>query len=512
MTLTIAYDARSGTTASGGNTSTTTGATLTSLATTSRTGYTFSGWFTATTGGTQITTSTAHGQTANFTLYAQWSANTYTVTYDANTGSGSMSTQSITAGTSFQLSNNAYTKSNFTFDGWYLNSGSTGTRYNSGQSVTLFADQTYFAKWSATPRFITYAANGGTGSVPTESSKSTGGTFVVAAGTGLTRTGYDFAGWSDGSATVAFGSTYTVPSGNVTLTAQWTAQTYTITYDGNNSTSGNPSRTSDSFVYGSSAIALPTVGTLARTGYTFAGWSATVNGSAISGNYTPTQSVTLHARWSANTYTTSYNTNGGSGTAPSNNTYTTGGAGFSLPAGTGITKTGYDFAGWATTTTGGALSGAQTSTADQILYARWTIQTITATYAKGTASSSTFTSFPTNSSGNYGTTITLDSTVDTSVSISGTTYVFQGWSDGTSTYQKGDTYLLGTGPITLTAQWVAIYGVRYTLNGGTAAAGDGVVTAVTRCGKPRRQAAAAGRFARVRHHRTGFGHRDVRLS
>ena len=396
----------------------------------------------------------------------------YAVTYNANTGSGTMSTQAITDGTPFQLAENGFTKTGYVFDGWYTNSGGTGTRYNAGQSVTLYVNQTYYAKWIVASRYITYAANGGSGSVPTESPKVAGGTFTVAAGTGLTRTGYSFADWTDGSNTVIAGSTYTVPSGNVTLTAQWTAQVYTITYNSNNATTGTSSRTSDSFTYGGSGIALPTVGTRVRTGYTFGGWSATADGSALTGNYTPTQSVTLYARWSANTYTTTYNTNGGSGSAPANSSYTAGGAEFVLPDGSGLTKSGYDFAGWSTTTTGSALSGTQTNTADQILYARWTVKSITATYAKGTASASTFTTFPTSASGNYGTTITLDATVDASVSILGTTYIFQGWSDGTSTYQKGDSYLLGASNVTLTAQWVAIYGVRYSLNGGTAAAGD----------------------------------------
>ena len=54
----------------------------------------------------------------------------------------------------------------------------------------------------------------------------------------------------------------------------------------------------------------------------------------------------------------------------------------------------------------------------------------------------------------------------------GTTYYFQGWWDGTSTFKKGETFRLGADNITLTAEWVAIYGVRYSLGGGTFAAGD----------------------------------------
>ena len=438
-----------------------------------RTGFTASGWYTASTGGSKVGDAGAsYTPTATGTLYFRWSANSYTVTYNSNTGTGTMATQTITAGTEFELAANAFEKTDFLFDGWYENSGSTGTRYSAGGLVTLYASKTYYAKWSAAPRAITYLANGATGTVPTQSAKNESETFTVASDTGLTRTGYDFAGWSNGATTYAAGDTYTVAAANVTLTAQWTAQVYTVTYNGNNATSGSASRSSDSFTYGGSAIALPTAGTLVRTGYTFAGWSVIAEGTAIAGNYTPTQSITLYAKWSADTYTISYNINGGSGSAPASSTYTTGGSTFGLPDTTGFSKTGYNFGGWSTTTTGSALSGAQTSTSTKTLYAVWTVKSITATYAKGTASASTFTTFPTTATGNYGTTITLDSTLDTSVDIGGTTFVFQGWSDGTSTYQKGDTYLLGATDVTLTAQWVAIYGVRYTLNGGTAAAGD----------------------------------------
>ena len=73
--LTVTYDANGGSAPSGGASSTVTGGTLSSLATTTRDGHTFAGWFTASTGGTQVTTSAGHGQTADFTLFAQWTAN-----------------------------------------------------------------------------------------------------------------------------------------------------------------------------------------------------------------------------------------------------------------------------------------------------------------------------------------------------------------------------------------------------------------------------------------------------
>lgn len=244
-----------------------------------------------------------------------------------------------------------------------------------------------------------------------------------------------------------------------------------ITYDGNSPTTGSASRTSDSFSIDDPGIVLPTVGTLAKTGYEFDGWATSVGGSKIIGNYTPSSSGTLYARWVAKIYTTSFNINGASGEVPTDIAYTSGNSGFPLPAGTGLSKSGYNFGGWSTTPTGSALSGSQSPSNDQILYAVWGLKTVTATYDKGSAPSNPA-NFPAAASGSYNSTITLDSGMTDNYSNGGTTYYFQGWSDGTSTFKKGDTFRLGANDITLTAQWVAIYGVRYSLGGGTVAVGD----------------------------------------
>ena len=244
-----------------------------------------------------------------------------------------------------------------------------------------------------------------------------------------------------------------------------------ITYDGNSPTAGTASRTSDSYSVGNPGLVLPTVGTLAKTGYEFDGWATSVGGSKIIGNYTPSSSGTLYARWGAKTFTTSFNINGASGEAPADINYTSGNSGFSLPAETGLSKSGYTFGGWSTTPTGSALSGSQSPSNDQILYAVWGLKTVTATYNKGSAPSNPA-NFPAAASGSYNSTITLDSGMTDNYTDGATTYYFQGWSDGTSTFKKGDTFRLGADNITLTAEWVAIYGVRYSLGGGTVAAGD----------------------------------------
>ena len=132
-----------------------------------------------------------------------------------------------------------------------------------------------------------------------------------------TRTGYTFAGWySDSGLTSKIGnggSTYR-PAKDITLYAKWTANTYTVKYDGNGATSG--STVSSSHTY-NVAKALTANG-FARTGYTFNGWNTKADGTGTSYansasviNLTSTNgaTITLYAQWTANTYTITYDNN-----------------------------------------------------------------------------------------------------------------------------------------------------------------------------------------------------------
>jgi uncharacterized repeat protein (TIGR02543 family) len=400
-------------------------------------------------------------------LYAAWTANTYAVIFNSGGGSA-VSNGSFTYGGT-TAAPTAPTRSGYTFSGWF-EASTGGSALTFPYSPSGAADKTLYAQWAAISYTITYAANGATGSVPTEANKNITNTFNVAAGSGLTKSGFDFAGWNDGTNTYLANAVFTVGAANVTLTAQWTKQTYTITYSANGGT-GSASRTSETYLYGSAAINLPTVGTLARVGYTFGGWSETNNGTALSGSYTPTQTRTLYAVWSANTYSISYNSNGG-GTAPTTpNSYTTAGSTVTLPSVGSMAKTGYDFSGWSTTANGTVLSATGYTTSSNVtLYAIWTIKTINVTYSAGVAGSSApSVTLPANTSGTFGANITIGST---NAKTPDNNYTFAGWSDGSTIYSSGDAYRLGVNAVTLTAQWVAIYAVRYSTSGGTLAAGD----------------------------------------
>ncbi len=464
LTLTFHKNDNSGTTA----TQSITAATSTALTSNSftRTGYTFAGWSANSNGtGTQYTNGESVTLLVATNFYAKWTANTLTVTFHRNDGSGNTATQSITAGTATALTTNAFTRTGYTFSGWSANSDGTGTSYGDGESVTIFSNLPMYAKWTAISYTVTYNTNGATGSAPTQANRTIGQTFTVAAATGLTRTGFTFGGWSDGTTTFQPNATFTVGSSNVTLIAQWNVDTNTITYSANNGT-GSAARTTDSYIYGSAALVLPGRGSLARAGYSFAGWSETSGGSAISGSYTPTQTRTLFAVWSPNTYTITYNSNGatGSPTVASEN-YTTGNAGSNLATVGSMEKTGHLFNGWSLTANGAVVQTPFTTTENLTLYAVWTQRSYTITYELNGGDGAR----PTESNKFYNQTFTLASAA-TRAPSNGVSWAFVSWSDGTNQYQAGQTYRMPAVSVTLTAQWIAIFTVKYTMNGASTAA------------------------------------------
>ena len=226
--LAVTYDSQGGSAISDGST-TVGGSISASPGTPTRTGYTFNGWFVASSGGTQISFPYTHGQTANFTLYAQWTGISQAISYAAGTGgSGSApsSPTSVLYGSTFTTPSNTYSRSGYTFAGW--NDGSTtyaaGATYPS--SGTVAGSVTLTATWTATTLTISYAAGtGGSGSAPSSpTSVLYGSTFTTPANT-YSRSGYTFAGWNDGSTTYAAGATYPstgTATVSVTLTATWT--------------------------------------------------------------------------------------------------------------------------------------------------------------------------------------------------------------------------------------------------------------------------------------------------
>lgn len=460
-----------------------------------KSGYVFNGWNTAANGsGTSLTANTSNTMPVSadaIVLYAQWIPDNLTISFNANNGTGTMSNQSVVYSTATAISSNLFARNGYTFAGWNTQADGNGSNYTNGESVTLTQNLALYAKWTANQYTVTYSYNSATGGNGTATSSfTTGGTPITLPTP--TRTGYTFAGWySDAGLTSsvgAAGASYS-PTGAtlaIDVYAKWTAINYTITYDANSATSGSVPTDSANYNIGQNITVKANSGSLVRTGYTFAGWNTQADGNGT--NYASgtqyqvgSENVTLYAKWSANTYTVTYNSNGATGSAQrsgsnvSSDNYTTGNAGLTLPSVGTLGKTGYDFVGWSTTPTGDAISGAYTTTANVTLYAKWTIKTITITFAKGDASTASFISFPNSATTTYGTQYALNQTIDTTVTIGGDSFAFVGWNDGNSLYRSGSSYLIGASDLTLTAIWVRVFGVRYIANGGTFAAGDSAV-------------------------------------
>lgn len=156
-----------------------------------KTGYTFTGWYTDPECNNKYTEDKVIG---NITLYAGFRANTYTIVFNANTGSGSMSNQSMTYDTAANLTANTFTKDKYTFKGWATSAGGS-VEYADGQSVknltaTDGATINLYAVWELNSYTVSFVVDGETTStinvnidasatLPEEPSKE----------------GYNFVGW-----------------------------------------------------------------------------------------------------------------------------------------------------------------------------------------------------------------------------------------------------------------------------------------------------------------------------
>ena len=259
------------------------------------------------------------------------------VSYAANGGTGTVpASYTKTSDYFITIASNTLTKTGYTFTGW-----SDGTNIvQPGSSYTIAGDTIFTAQWSVLYT-ITYALNNGTGTIPTQSDVASGGTFTIAPSTGITRTGYTFAGWSNGVNIYQAGSTYTMGSTAVTLTAQWSAL-YTVTYALNYGTGTQPTQTA---VASGTTITI-TSNTITRTGYVFTGWRDNGGNTYQPGSsYTiGSSNVVLTAQWSAS-YPVTYARNGGTGVLPTQSSLASGDT-FIIAESTGITKSGYTFSGW----------------------------------------------------------------------------------------------------------------------------------------------------------------------
>lgn len=118
-----------------------------STTTPTRAGYSFQGWVTSASGGASYAAGANYTTNASVTLYAVWKANTYTVTFNANGGTGAPSNQTKTHGVALTLASAKPSRTNYTFKGWGTSASSTTASYQAGGSYTANASATLYAVW-----------------------------------------------------------------------------------------------------------------------------------------------------------------------------------------------------------------------------------------------------------------------------------------------------------------------------------------------------------------------------
>ena len=145
---TVKYDANGGTGAPANQTKWKGQSLALSSTKPTRTGYTFQGWDAPSIGASIVFAPGAwYSYDQSVTLYAMWKANTYTVKYDANGGTGAPANQTKTHGVTLTLSSTKPTRTNYNFLGWGVAANATVTVYSPGNTYTVNQAITLYAIW-----------------------------------------------------------------------------------------------------------------------------------------------------------------------------------------------------------------------------------------------------------------------------------------------------------------------------------------------------------------------------
>ena len=457
------------------------GSELGTLPTCSRTGYTFLGWYTASSGGTKISSATKIIGTV--TYYAQWSINSYTLTYNVNGGNAvSPASKSVQYGSAYgtlptptKSSNAEFT---YAFAGWYT-AASGGTQVTANTTMGA-SNITIYAHWTATRRSYTATFNGNGGGTPSPSTITK--TYGSELGTLPTcsRTGYTFLGWYTASSGGTKISSATKIIGTVTYYAQWSINSYTLTYNVNGGNAVSPA--SKSVQYGSAygTLPTPTKSSNAEFTYAFAGWyTAASGGTQVTANTTMGASnITIYAHWTATrrSYTIGYQTTYGSLNRTSQSVAygSKGSCTLTMPSNTAQYT--YTFQGWYTAANGGGTkvgssltleTPSVTGAATYYAYVTSAVNRYTFTFNANGGSTPSSSSITKAYNEAIGTLPTCSRAADNTY-----TYAFAGWFDTAAA--SGGTQLTTTTKVTSNKTWYARwatttrnYTVTWNGNGGT---------------------------------------------
>lgn len=286
------------------------------------------------------------------------------------------------------------TKAGYTFQGW-ATSADGAVAKTAGQTVTISsADVHYYAVWAvAAPTYDITNGNPSHGTIAITDGSSAITSAEENATVHISATpadGYSFGSWSvtkdaGGSVDVATSSstnptTFTMPAEAVTVTATFSPNTYTVTYNLNGASWASSAGVA-SYTVGTGAT-LPVAGDMTNIGYTFGGWydNSGLTGSAVTEITTSDYGDKEYwAKWTENTYTITYDKNGGTGSTMAN----TVGHHVTLSTNTYTAPSGKLFLEWNTQADGSGTAYSEGEevelTANLNLYAIWATE-ITATW------------------------------------------------------------------------------------------------------------------------------------
>ena len=317
---------------------------------------------------------------------------TFTISFNCDTGNGTVANKTVVYDNNLVLPGDSCSRVGYTQDGWVNGSnekwalGSTIKFTYDDDEIGIHNKQLSLkASFRAHKYTVVYHGNGATDGSTAASSH----TFDVSknlTSNGFSRKGYLFAGWattSGGNVVYSNGQSVinltSADNGTFDLHAKWTPITYTVVYHGNGATGGSTAASSHTY---DSAKALTANG-FSKTGHSFAGWATSEsggvsysNGQSVS-NLSSTNggTVNLYAKWTANTYTITYNANGGSG-APTATTYTYDPNRNTNLSGSVPSREYYTFTGWSQSAGGPATYSAgqawsRGNASNYTLYAQW---------------------------------------------------------------------------------------------------------------------------------------------
>jgi outer membrane protein OmpA-like peptidoglycan-associated protein len=281
------------------------------------------------------------------------------------------------------LTLNGFTRTGYSFLGWNTNYNAGTASYLDGQNYAFTSSTSLYAIWVL--QAVNQVTFNGNSSTSGTTDSQTASVNTVLNSNGFLRTGYTFLRWNTAAngtgVNYSPGYSYSFAT-SVTLYAIW-GQNLTISYDGNTSTGGTVPTSQAYYVGGPNLTVSENTGSLAKTGYTLAGWNTAANGSGTSYalgalNATFASNTTLYAQWTGATYTLLYVGNANtSGAAPSSQSYVSGGTALTIAGNSGtLAKRWHNFIGWNSAANGSGTNytiGDSTVViaADTILYAKW---------------------------------------------------------------------------------------------------------------------------------------------